>query len=221
LNFDILAVKITKSASDCQPPKHSPEDDVSALLLDPLLLIMSGCLVVQREVESFSISAQHSTSVANIRAYKLISYDKYHDSGSTTLIGDGRVSLFKFDISIFESSLDAIIESLVHVLRIFHSVQLVQELVFNFQVKVLAKELSAIRTSMPVENRIVGYRNLIIYHHVLNACVRVLHVRPLTNVTDYPCVVPLHQKFEGADAEGMSWAQTVALLIKQSAIHTA
>jgi len=131
------------------------------------------------------------------------------------------VSLFKFDISIFESSLDAIIESLIHVLRIFHSVQLVQKLAFNFQVKVLAKELRAIRTSMPVENGIVGYRNLIIYHHVLNARIRVLHVRPLTNVTDYPCVVPFYQKFESADAEGMPWTQTVALLVKQSAIHTA
>lgn len=131
------------------------------------------------------------------------------------------MSLFKFDISIFESSLDAIIESLVHILRIFNSVQLVQELAFNFQVKVLTKELRAIRTSVPVENSIVGYRNFIIYHHVLNARVRVLHVRPLTNVTDYPCVVPFHQKFEGADAEGMTWAQTVALLVKQSPIHTA
>ena len=87
--------------------------------------------------------------------------------------------------------------------------------------KVLTKELRAIRTSVPVENSIVGYRNFIIYHHVLNARVRVLHVRPLTNVTDYPCVVPFHQKFEGADAEGMTWAQTVALLVKQSPIHTA
>jgi hypothetical protein len=47
LNFNILAVKITKGASDCKPPEHSPEDDVATLLLDPLLLIMSGCLVVQ------------------------------------------------------------------------------------------------------------------------------------------------------------------------------
>ena len=69
LNFNILAVKITKGASDCQAPKHSPEDDVAALLLDPLLLIMSGCLMVQREIYSFSISAQHRTGVANIRAY--------------------------------------------------------------------------------------------------------------------------------------------------------
>jgi hypothetical protein len=46
-------------------------------------------------------------------------------------------------------------------------------------------------------------------------------VRPLTNVTDYPCVVPFHQKFEGTDAEGMPWAQTVAFLVKQSPIHTA
>jgi hypothetical protein len=88
-------------------------------------------------------------------------------------------------------------------------------------VKVLAKELRAIRTSVPVENSIVGYRYLIIYHHVLNACVRVFHVRPLTNVTDYACVVPLHQKFEGSNAESMPWAQAVALLIKESAIHTA
>lgn len=131
------------------------------------------------------------------------------------------MSLFKFDISIFESSLDTIIESLVHVLRIFHSVQLVQEFAFNFQVKVLTKELGAIRTSMPVKNSIVGYRNLIIYHHILNTCVRVLHVGPLTYVTDNPCVVPFHQKFEGTDAEGMPWAQTVALLVKQPAIHTA
>lgn len=87
--------------------------------------------------------------------------------------------------------------------------------------KVLAKELRAIRTSMPIENSIVGYRYLIIDHHVLNACVRVLHVRPLTNVTDNPCVVPFHQKFEGADAEGMSWAQTVAFLVEKPAIHTA
>ena len=74
---------------------------------------------------------------------------------------------------------------------------------------------------MTIENSIVSYRNLIIDHHVLNTCVRVLHVRPLSNVTDYSCVVPFHQKFEGPDAEGMSRAQTVALLVKQSAIHTA
>ena len=74
---------------------------------------------------------------------------------------------------------------------------------------------------MPVENSIVGYRYLIIDHHVLNACVRVFHVRPLTNITDYACVVPFHQKFEGADAEGMPWAQTVAFLVEQPAIHTA
>ena len=75
LYFNILAVKITKGASYCQPPKHSPEDDVPSLLLDPLLLIMTGCLVVQRKIESFTVSAQHCTSVANIRTYKLISYD--------------------------------------------------------------------------------------------------------------------------------------------------
>lgn len=105
------------------------------------------------------------------------------------------MSLFKFDISILECSLDTVIEGLIHILRIFDSIQLVQELAFNFQVQVLAKELRAIRTSMPVKNSIVGYRNLIINHHVLNACVRVLHVRPLTNVTDNPCIVPFHQKF--------------------------
>ena len=68
LNLNILAVKITKCASDCQPPEHSTKDNVATLLLDPLLLIMSGCLVVQREIESFSVSAQHRTSVTDIRA---------------------------------------------------------------------------------------------------------------------------------------------------------
>jgi hypothetical protein len=68
LYFNILAVKITKGASYCQPPEHSPEDNVPTLLLDPFLLIMTGCLVVQREIESFTISAQHSTSITNIRA---------------------------------------------------------------------------------------------------------------------------------------------------------
>ena len=87
--------------------------------------------------------------------------------------------------------------------------------------KVLTKELRAIRSSVPVKNSIVGYRYLIIDHHVLNTCLRVLHVRPLTKVTDYPCVVPFHQKFEGADAERMSWAQTVAFLVEQPAIYTA
>jgi hypothetical protein len=132
LNFNILAVEITECASDCQPPEHSPEDDVTALLLDPLLLIMSGCLVVQREIKSFPVTAEHRTSVANVRAYQFISNDKYHDSGSPTLIGHGWVPLFKFDISVFESSLDTVIKSLIHFLRIFHTVQLVQELAFNF-----------------------------------------------------------------------------------------
>jgi hypothetical protein len=68
LNFNILAVKITKCPSNCQSPEHSAEDNVTALLLDSLLLVMSGCLVVQREIESFSISAQHRTSITNIRA---------------------------------------------------------------------------------------------------------------------------------------------------------
>jgi len=76
LNFNILAVEITECASDCQPPEHSPEDDVTALLLDPLLLIMSGCLVVQREIKSFTVTAEHRTSVANVRAYQFISNDK-------------------------------------------------------------------------------------------------------------------------------------------------
>ena len=122
LNFNILAVEITECASDCQPPEHSPEDDVTALLLDPLLLIMSGCLVVQREIQSFPVSAQHRSRVANVRADQFISNDKYDDSGGTTLVGNGRVSLLKFDISVFESSLDTVIESLIHVLRILHSV---------------------------------------------------------------------------------------------------
>jgi len=68
LNFNILAVKITEGSSDCKSPEHSPEDDVAALLLDPLLLIMSGCLVVQREIKSFTVSAQHRTGVSNVRA---------------------------------------------------------------------------------------------------------------------------------------------------------
>jgi hypothetical protein len=122
LNFNILAVEITECACDRQPPEHSPEDDVTALLLDPLLLIMSGCFVVQREIQSFPVSAKHRSRVANVCANQFISNDKYDDSGGTTLVGHGRVSLFKFDISVFESSLDTVIESLIHVLRILHSV---------------------------------------------------------------------------------------------------
>ena len=132
LNFNILAVKITKRASDCQSPEHSTEDNVTALFLDPLLLIMSGCLVVQREVKSFHVSAKHRTRVANVRTDQFISNDKYNDSGGSTLVSHGRVGLFKFDISIFESSLDTVVESLIYVLRILYTIQLVQQLAFNF-----------------------------------------------------------------------------------------
>jgi hypothetical protein len=109
LNFNILAVEITECACDRQPPEHSPEDDVTALLLDPLLLIMSGCFVVQREIQSFPVSAQHRASVANVCTYQFISNNKYHDSGSPALVGNCRMCLLEFDISVFESSLNTIV----------------------------------------------------------------------------------------------------------------
>lgn len=68
LNFNILAIKIAEGASHCQPPEHSPEDYVTALLFDPLLLIMSRRLVIQGEIKSFTVSAQDRTSISNIRA---------------------------------------------------------------------------------------------------------------------------------------------------------
>lgn len=57
--FYLFAFEVSERSCHSQTTQHSSEYDEAALRFDPVLLVLSASLVVNRHVECFTISSQN------------------------------------------------------------------------------------------------------------------------------------------------------------------
>jgi len=81
--------------------------------------------------------------------------------------------------------------------------------------QVLTTILSADSSTMAIKNSIIGYLNFIIQvHKLLHISMRVFHMIPLPDVTNYSGIISFDYEFKQADSKSVTWLEIMVFAVK-------